>query len=141
MTATARLDIAVTDKNPHVREFLCRELAGLGHEVRALASAGEVFEALNGPRPPQVLVLDPEAAGTRLAELARLLKARAGKVAVMLHVFESAEAQPDFDGALVVEKQPHMGALKTTLTTLAAQIDRSSGTGGAAGPGHTQERE
>ena len=140
MPATARLDIAVTDKNPHVREFLCRELIGLGHWARALSSTGELFEALSGPRPPQVLVLDPEAAGARLAELARLLKHRAGSVAVMLHVFEGSDPQPEFDGALVVEKQPHMGALKTALTALAAEIDRLSGAGEATGLGHTQEQ-
>ena len=122
MPATARLDIAITDRNPHVREFLCRELAGLGHRADALGGAAQLLEALGRPRPPQVLVLDPEAAGPKLAEVGRKLKERAGAVLVLLHVFEGEEAQPGFEGALVVEKQPHMGALKAALNALAAQL-------------------
>ena len=140
MPATERLDIAITDRNPHVREFLCRELAGLGHAASALGSAMALLEALARPTPPQVLVLDPEAAGTSLAEVAKRLKARAGQVTVVLHVFEGAEPQPDFDGALVVEKQPDMGALKTALTALATQISRLSGAESEPGLRQRQEK-
>jgi len=122
MPATARLDIAITDRNPHVREFLCRELADLGHFAGALASAAQLLEALSGPKPPQVLVLDPEAAGTRLAEVALRLKERAGKVLVVLHVFEGEEPRPGFEGALIVEKEPDIAALKAAVKVLAAQL-------------------
>ncbi len=121
MPATARLDIAITDRNPHVREFLCRELAEQGHRAGALASAAQLLEALSGSRPPQVLVLDPEAVGTKLAEVANQLK-RTGQVMVVLHVFEGEEAQPGFEGALVVEKEPHIAALKAAVSALAAQL-------------------
>jgi len=112
--------IAITDRNPHVREFLCRELAELGLASVALAGAGDILASLGGPEPPAVLVLDPEAAGERLAELSGRLAGLSGRVAVVLHVFEGAEAPGGFDGALVVEKRPDMGALKAALLALAA---------------------
>lgn len=121
MPATARLDIAITDRNPHVREFLCRELAEAGHRAGALAGATQLLEALCGSRPPQLVVLDPEALGPRLAEVAKRLKALSGRVSVVLHVFEGEEPQPGFEGALVVEKEPHVGALKAAVNALAAQ--------------------
>lgn len=138
MPVTARLDIAITDRNPHVREFLCRELSGLGHWVGALATPTQLLEALVSPRPPQVLVLDPEAAGARLAEVAHRLKECAGQVLVVLHVFEGEESHPGFEGALVVEKEPHVGALKAAIGALAAQL----GTAGAKpdGPQGAQEK-
>lgn len=138
MPATTRLDIAITDRNPHVREFLCRELAEQGHRAGALANAAQLLEVLGGSRPPQVLVLDPEAAGPRLAEVAGRLKERAGQVQVLLHVFEGEEAQPGFEGALVVEKEPHIGALKAAVNALAAQLGAEGQK--AAGPQDTQER-
>lgn len=138
MSATARLDIAITDRNPHVREFLCRELAGLGHGAGALANTAQLLEAIGGPRPPQVLVLDPEAAGTRLAEVARKLRECAGKVLVVLHVFEGEEPQPEFEGALVVEKEPNIGALKAAIGALAAQLQSAGETPGS--PQGAQER-
>lgn len=130
MPAAAHLNIAITDKNPHVREFLCRELAGLGHTACVLTSPLALLETLCGPRLPQVLVLDPEAAGASLAEVARRLKDCAGQVVVMLHVFEGVEPDQDFAGALVVEKQPDMRALKTALASLAEQLTRLSAAGG-----------
>jgi len=140
MTATARLDIAITDRNPHVREFLCRELSGLGHAASSFASIVSLLEALCGPKPPQVLVLDPEVAGTGLSEVARQLKNHPGHVTVVLHVFEGAEPQPEFDGALVVEKQPDMGTLKAVLKTLAAQSCRLPGAEAASGLRRPQEK-
>lgn len=122
MPATARLDIAITDRNPHVREFLCRELAEIGHRAGALAGASQLLEALSGNRPPQLVVLDPEAVGPRLAEVAKRLKAQAGRVSVVLHVFEGEEPPPGFEGALVVEKEPHVGGLKAAVSALAAQL-------------------
>jgi CheY-like chemotaxis protein len=127
MHAATSLTIAITDRNPHVREFLGRELAGLGHEVSVFVGREALLEVLRGLRPPQVLLLDPEALGTGLSEVARVLTDRPGQVAVVLHVFEGAELQPEFDGALLVEKRPDMSALKAALLVLAAQIHRHSG--------------
>lgn len=122
MPPTARLRIAIADKNPHVREFLCRELAQAGHEAHALSGAADIVAGLAAAEPPQVLVLDPEAAGERLAEVARALAAAPGRVAVVLHVFADAEPLSGFDGALVVEKQPRMDALMAALAALAEEI-------------------
>jgi hypothetical protein len=88
-----------------------------------------LLETLCGPRLPQVLVLDPEAAGASLAEVARRLKGCAGQVVVVLHVFEGVEPEQEFAGALVVEKQPDMRALKTALASLAEQLARLSAAG------------
>ncbi|OIN98836.1 MAG: hypothetical protein AUJ49_12525 [Desulfovibrionaceae bacterium CG1_02_65_16] len=126
MSATTHLNIAVMDRNPHVREFLCRELTGLGHAASALPNAESLLRALCGSRPPQVLVLDPEAAGASLAEVAHALKAQANQVAVVLHMFEDEAPQLTIEGALVVEKRPDMGALKAALENLAAHLDRLS---------------
>lgn len=138
MPTTARLDIAITDRNPHVREFLCRELAAQGHRAGGLASPAQLLDALAGSRPPQLLILDPEAAGARLAEVAAKLKERAGQVLVVLHVFEGEEPQPGFEGVLVVEKQPHVSALKAAVNALAAQLETEDRRAGA--PHGAQEK-
>jgi DNA-binding response OmpR family regulator len=133
MPASVRLDIAITDRNPHVREFLCRELSGEGHRVGALAGASQLLEGLHGGHPPQVLVLDPEAAGAHLGEVVAGLKLRP-EVLVLLHVFEGEGQQQGFEGAFVVEKQPDIGALKAAIRALAAQFAGRE-------PGHAQQRE
>jgi DNA-binding response OmpR family regulator len=132
MAQAPGLDIAITDKNPHVREFLCRELSGLGHTANAISGAIALLEALGGPHPPQVLVLDPEVPGPRLAEVARRLRDRAGEIVVLLHVFEGGEPDAGFDGALVVEKRPDMAGLTTALGVLSRRLARLSGGGAGA---------
>lgn len=138
--AIARLNIAVTDRNPHVREFLCRELSGLGYAANAVGGAGDLLELLAGPQPPQALVLDPEALGPRLDEVLRRLEPLRGRLTVLLHVYEGAEPLPVVHGALVIEKQPHMGALKTALSALTGKSGGCAATEGLAGAGRTQER-
>lgn len=106
------------DRNPHVREFLCRELSGLGFTVDALSNSGSLLLALRCPRPPRVLVFDPEAAGTSLAEVVRELREHADQVVVVLHVFEGEEPLPGLPDALLVEKRPDMGTLKAALASI-----------------------
>jgi two-component system KDP operon response regulator KdpE len=120
MTASQPPRIAITDRNPHVRELLCRELAALGLAPEPLTGPGDILASLASAQPPVVLVLDPEAAAERLAELSGRLSAMAGRVAVVLHVYDGAEAPGGFVGARVVEKRPDMGALKAVLMELAA---------------------
>lgn len=135
MGQSTRLNIAIMDRNPHVRELMCRELSALGHAARAVQSEAEALRLLDGPEVPQVLVLDPEALGGGLMELAARLTLLSGRVTAVLHVYpedqaETAGAQaggvqigvqghPELPGAVVVEKQAHLGPLKALVGSLA----------------------
>ncbi len=117
-SSNSRLDIAVMDRNPNVREFLCRELSVLGFAVGALPNSGSLLLALRCPRPPRVVVFDPEAAGASLAEVVHDLREHSGQVAVVLHVFEGEEPLPELPDAVLVEKRPDMRTLKAALAAI-----------------------
>jgi hypothetical protein len=135
MHRSAALTLAIMDRNPHVRELICRELAGRGHVAVPVRTGAEAVGLLKQPLPPQVLVVDPETAEDRLPELARLGKALAGRVTLVLHVFTDAPPV-ELPGALVVEKEPHLRPLWGLVDTLSRGL--VPGGAGASGGGAAQ---
>ena len=136
----ASLIFAIMDRNPHVRELICRELSARGHRANPVRSAAEAAGLLSGPLAPQVLVVDPEAAEGRLSEIAAAARRLPGRVALVLHVYGDAPALGELPGALVVEKQAHLGpllALAESLSRGAAPVAGGdvSGNEGARGAG------
>jgi hypothetical protein len=137
------------DRNPHVRELMCRELAALGHSARTVQTGAEALRLLAGPEVPQVLILDPEALSSGMQELPARLAGLSGRVVTVLHMYAEDQADGDSAGngqeltsaallailpsALVVEKQVHLGALKSLMGTLArsGHFGRATGKRGA----------
>lgn len=60
MSLPAALHIVVTDINPHVREFLRRELAKEGYTVVGVKSAKSASERLWSSLPLDLIIIDPE---------------------------------------------------------------------------------
>jgi DNA-binding response OmpR family regulator len=111
MAMGARPRLAILDRNPHVREFLCREFEANGFAATPLRDAVELAASLSSQAPPEVVVLDPEgfgATGDRTGQLVGRLGEIASRVPLVLHVFPEAEVPAGgwgAAGALVVEKQ------------------------------------
>jgi hypothetical protein len=119
MGHATRLTIAIMDRNPHVRELMCREFAALGHAAQAVQTKAEVLRLLAGPELPQVLVLDPEALGSGLQEISARVAALAGRLTTVLHVYAEDPVQPVLPGAMLVEKEAHLGPLKILVERIA----------------------
>lgn len=115
MAMGERTRLAILDRNPHVREFLCRELEDQGFAATALRDVAELRHDLASAEPPQVVVLDPET-----PELAGRLDELAALVPLVLHVFPEAEAPAGgwgAQGAPVVEKQADTRELGQAVRT------------------------
>lgn len=134
MAKDARPRLAILDRNPHVREFLCREFEAHGFAATALRDAAELSASLASQSPPEVVVLDPEAldlsaqlAGSTAGRLDEL----ALRVPLVLHVFPEAEIPAGgagAPGAQVVEKQADTRALERAVRAALAGWDgKSSG--------------
>jgi DNA-binding response OmpR family regulator len=111
MAMGTRTRLAILDRNPHVREFLCREFEALGYAATALRDTAELTASLASQSPPEVVVLDPEAldlTSPPAGPLAGRLAGLASRVPLVLHVFPEAEIPTGgfcAAGAQVVEKQ------------------------------------
>ncbi len=55
----AQITLLIADRNPHVREFLKRELLVEGYHIRLASTGREILEYMSGVQ-PDILILDPD---------------------------------------------------------------------------------
>lgn len=79
--------ILIADRNPHVREFLRRELTAEGYRVQVARNGREVLRMTDVDDPPELLILDldmPYVSGLTILEE---LENRKSPLPVMIHTF------------------------------------------------------
>jgi len=123
--------ILIVDRNPHVREFLQRELQGQGYTVLVAGSAGDMLSRLSGAAAPTVVVLDPDLPDLGgLPLLKRLVREHPG-VRLIVHAHRG-EGGLERSGAPLVEKDGRTGPLLEAVRN-AAEGREQVGAGEAGG--------
>ena len=79
--------LLITDRNPHVREFLKRELAAAGFNVRLARSGREILDRIYQRDPVDLLVLDPDLPDPDKSSILKKLKNRIPPLPVVIHSF------------------------------------------------------
>ena len=99
--------ILVADRNPHVREFLKRELTAEGYQVRLAKSGKEVLRWVYDKHPLDLLILDLDLPDGIEPALLKKIEDRIPALPVVLHGFFSDYADhPNVLGSAVfVEKR------------------------------------
>ena len=99
--------ILIADRNPHVREFLKRELADEGYCIHVAGSSSEVIQSAYAGNAIDVIVLDPDLPGDINPELIRTLRSRVPEIPVIIHTFsQNMRTGNQFTGKeIFVEKQ------------------------------------
>ncbi|MBW2020038.1 MAG: response regulator [Deltaproteobacteria bacterium] len=85
--------ILIADRNPHVREFLRRELMAEGYRVLVANDGREVLRMTDVDEPPELLILDldmPYVSGLTVLEQ---LQKRKSPLPVMIHTFRTEYAK------------------------------------------------
>ena len=79
--------ILIADRNPHVREFLKREMRAEGYGVCLAKNASEVHDWIYNPEPVDLVILDPDLPGSDRISLLQELQDRIPSLPVVLHMF------------------------------------------------------
>jgi len=85
--------ILVADRNPHIRDFLKRELANDGFKVHLAKSAAEVLDWAFGPERLDLLILDPDLPDLKDEQLYEKLDSRIPALPVVIHGFLPVDDQ------------------------------------------------
>jgi DNA-binding NtrC family response regulator len=112
-----QITILVAERNPHMRGFICRELARQNMLVRGAKNSDEVMAALAGPCPPDLVVLAFNTINTGSVGLLERVTTQHPDIPVVLHAFlEDMNGNPALGRVQgMVEKSGNPVELITTV--------------------------
>jgi DNA-binding NtrC family response regulator len=100
--------LLIADRNPHVREFLKREMMAEGYQVRLVKSAQELIADVHLPGArPDMVILDPDLPDANDRFLADEIQRIAPGLPIVIHTLQT-EIAPRMDTAhpvVFVEKK------------------------------------
>ncbi len=82
-----RFDIMITDRNPHVRQFISRELTAAGYRVREAGNGTDALRQIYRNEAIDLLILDPDLPDVDPALLLKRLRNRIPYLPVVIHAF------------------------------------------------------
>ncbi len=126
---TAKFTILIADRNPHVREFLRREMAEEGYLVRLAESGREVLRWSYCPEPLDLLILDPELPDVESTALFAQLANRIPMLPMVIHAFAYSEELPKEvcgEIAFVEKRGNSIDHLKTVVGEILMRPNRLS---------------
>lgn len=80
-------NILIADKNPHVREFLKREMIADGYRVRLAQNAQQLLKWIYHNEHPDLLIVDPDFPDADVLSLLSQLKEQFPLLPVVVHTF------------------------------------------------------
>ncbi|OQX01031.1 MAG: hypothetical protein BWK80_60810 [Desulfobacteraceae bacterium IS3] len=100
-------EILIADRNPHVREFLRREMTADGYRVRLAENGRELIKWVCHEKAPDLLILDPDLPDAEETDLIKKLQERIPYLPVVIHTFISDYAgySEMLKAAVFVEKK------------------------------------
>lgn len=101
------LTILIADRNPHVRDFLLREVTAEGHRVLLAETGRQLLRLAAQTRPLDLVIVDPDLPDTDTAGLLTELLSRTPALPVIVHTYCSDYDKPGdlTKQAVFVEKQ------------------------------------
>lgn len=101
------ITILIADRNPHVREFLKRELAAVGYRVMLAHNGGEVLRCLEDRQGVDLLVLDLDLPYAGDPGILDEIRSRIPTLPVVVHAFlpEYVKHPNTLNNAAFVEKE------------------------------------
>lgn len=111
-------EILIADRNPHIREFLRRELAAFGYNVRLVENGKNLIQQLYSRIQTDLLVFDPDFPGADTLDTFRKIMDRVPQLPVVVYCVCGTENIDEYSGANIcrVEKNGHsIEVLKKTI--------------------------
>lgn len=120
-------ELLIADRNPHVREFLKRELKAEGYRIRLAENGQEVLKGLYRYE-VDLLILDPDLPGAEESCLLKKIQNRIPCLPVVIHTFLSDYIPDTFEAAALVEKKGNsVESLKQVLSDILKKTDPMPG--------------
>jgi DNA-binding NtrC family response regulator len=84
------LTLLIADRNPHVREFLKREMMAEGYHIRLVKSGQELIDHIHNPDTlPDMVILDPDLPDANDLSLVHQIHQLAPDLPVVIHTLQT----------------------------------------------------
>lgn len=84
-----KITILITERNPHVREFIKREIALEGYDVRVAENGREMLKWVYGNKLLDLLIFDPDLPDMDVPFVLDQIQDRVPRLPVIFHTFSS----------------------------------------------------
>ena len=82
--------LLIADRNPHVREFLKREMMAEGYQIRLVKSGQELIDDVHNPNtPPDMVILDPDLPDTTDLSLVHHIHQIVPGLPIVIHTLQT----------------------------------------------------
>lgn len=122
-----RFTILAADRNPHVRDFLKREMMAEGFQVNVAKSGQEVLEQVYQNESIDLVILDPDMPDMSSEELLAQVSDRIPHLPLIIHSLSSddaSQARGLLDAAFVEKEGGSIEALKTIVIEILTRTRR-----------------
>jgi len=126
-SSNRRFTILAADRNPHVRDFLKREMMAEGFQVDLAKNAREVLERVYQDDSVDLVIIDPDLPDASQEEVLAHLSDRIPHLPVVIHSFSPHDAHRPMSLSYVafVEKEGEsIEALKKIVREILTRTDR-----------------
>jgi DNA-binding NtrC family response regulator len=99
--------LLIADRNPHVREFLKREMMAEGYRIQLVKSGQELIEHIHNPDTlPDLVILDPDLPDANDLSLVNRIQQIVPELPVVIHTLqtEMVDQMKDVQSVIVIEK-------------------------------------
>jgi len=102
-----RYNLLIADRNPHIRNFLKREMQADGYNVQLAKNGREVLSLIYSPEPIDLLIIDLDLPGANELNLLKCLEDRIPVLPFVVHSYVSdyREFSSKYRAATIVPKQ------------------------------------
>jgi DNA-binding NtrC family response regulator len=120
-----RFNLLIADRNPHIRNFLKREMQAEGYNVRLAKNGREVLNLIYSPVPIDLMIIDLDLPGANELNLLKSLEDRIPVLPFVIHSYVSdyREYSSKFRAATIVPKQ---GSSSETLKDVIRDLLKKS---------------
>ena len=108
-----KFNLLIVDRNPHIRNFLRREMQAEGYHVQLARNAGEVLNIIYSLEPIDLIIVDLDLPGANELNLLKCLEDRIPPLPFVIHsdLFYYPESTSQMSKAMFVPK--HGGSSET----------------------------
>jgi DNA-binding NtrC family response regulator len=121
--------ILIADRNPHIRDYLTRELTGECYHVFSVKNVGQLHSWIFNHHPLDILVLDPNLLGDESSDDLEALLRRIPSVTVIFHCLPAdcpAYSCQPAQSAFIEKSGTSVILLKQFIHSLIANEDKTN---------------